>query len=132
MNESLPFVINRIFDAISGFLKAKNGFFKFVLLLLVCALLWFLNDSTEFIRNYRLSNKIRNIKELESIIQSKGIDSLTKANLKQIQYSIIQRESRLERLYLLFQNSDTQLESIVSVNAGTEQNTTQKLESKHR
>lgn len=121
MTETIPYLINRILDAISAFLKAKNGFFKFLLFIIFVALLWFLNDSTEFIRNYRISNKIRNIKELESIIQSKGIDSLTKANLKQIQYSIIQRESVLERLYLLFQNSDTQLDSIVSPNAGIEQ-----------
>ena len=110
-----------IVNSIIAFLSQIHSFLRFGLFALFCLSIWLLNDSTEFIRDYRISNKIENVKNIETIINNPKIDTTTKRMLQSIEHQIIQRESLLERLYLFFDETQYS-DKTVSANAGTEQN----------
>jgi hypothetical protein len=92
--------VNIILKSILFFLRRTNGFLQFLFFITIIIGFWFFDNSLGFIRNYRNSNKIEQIKSLENIIQTPKIDTKTKLLLQNLENEIIQRESLLERLYL--------------------------------
>ncbi len=116
-------ISKQILHSLIAFLREARSFIKFVIVIAIFVLLWFINDSTDFIRNYRISNKIDNIKEIEQIIQNPKIDTTTKKMIQKIEYRIIQRESVLEHFFLFFfdDNKDQFSQTKDTTNAGIEQ-----------
>ena len=77
-------------ETIIAFLSQIHSFLRFGLFALFCLSIWLLNDSTEFIRDYRISNKIENVKNIETIINNPKIDTTTKRMLQSMENQIIQ------------------------------------------
>ena len=117
-----------LLNALLSVYSQIHSLLKFTLFIVIVIGIWLLNDSTQFIRDYRISNKIDNIKVIEQIIQQPKIDSATKKKLQKLEYDIIQRESLSERLYLFFLE-DIRPQITVNTSAGTEQKATTKSSS---
>lgn len=100
-------LISSLFTLLLNSFKNTSPFLRFLAIVATILFCWSLNDSLGLIRNYRISNKIEQIKNLEAIIQSPKIDPETKNNLQAVEKQIIKRESLLELLYLSLSENDS-------------------------